>query len=205
MSQTIHKTIKKRVRRDRTEEILEETTRLFSQHGFQGTTLSMISEAVGLTEAGVLHYFPSKIHLLQGVLEYRDQKDFEKYSILLDSEKKNARELFKLLKGVYAENEKFPELIQLFIVLVGESMHSDHPSHDFFVNRYQRGREIYVQQLASLSQLKIRSDVDLNELATLIMAVVDGLHIQWLLDPDKVDLATSFDLFAKIVVSYLEE
>lgn len=196
---------KKRVRRDRTEEILAETTKLFSQYGFQGTTLSMISEAVGLTEAGVLHYFPSKVHLLQGVLEYRDQKDLEKYGVLLNAEKKNAAELFKLLKSVYAEDEKFPELIQLFIILVGESMHSEHPSHDFFVNRYRRGREIYAQQLSSLSQLKIRADVDLNELATLIMAVVDGLHIQWLLDPEKVDLAAHFDLFSRIIVGYLEE
>lgn len=196
---------KKRVRRDRTEEILEETTKLFSQYGFQGATLAMIAEAVGLTEAGVLHYFPSKVHLLQGVLEYRDQKDLEKYSVLLESEKKSAADLFRLLKGVYAEDEKFPELIQLFIVLVGESIHSEHPSHDFFVNRYRRGREIYVQQLSSLSQAKIRADVDLNEVATLIMAVVDGLHIQWLLEPEAVDLAAMFDCFARIIVGYLEE
>ena len=199
------KPAKKRVRRDRTEEILEETTKLFSQYGFQGTTLSMISEAVGLTEAGVLHYFPSKVHLLQGVLEYRDKKDLEKYGVLLETEKKGIKELFKLLKGFYAEDEKSPELIQLFIVLVGESIHNEHPSHDFFVDRYQRGRAIYVQQLSTLSQVKIRSDVDLNELATLIMAVVDGLHIQWLLEPEKINLAAIFDLFSKIVISYLEE
>lgn len=198
------KTTKKRVRRDRTEEILEATTMLFSKYGFQGTTLSRVSEAVGLTEPGVLHYFPSKIDLLQGVLEYRDKKDFEKYSVLLESEKKNAAELFTLLTNVYANDKKHPELIQLFIVLVGESIHCDHPSHDFFVNRYQRSREIYIQQLSSLSQLKIRADVDLNELATLIMAVVDGLHIQWLLEPEKVDLVAIFDLFAKLIVGYLE-
>ncbi len=195
----------KRVRRDRTEEILEETTKLFSQFGFQGTTLAMIAETVGLSEAGVLHYFPSKVHLLQGVLEYRDKKDLEKYSTLLASEKKDSADIFKLLKMVYAEDEKYPELIQLFIVLVGESIYSKHPSHNFFVNRYRQGREVYIQQLASLSQVKIRPDVDLEELATLIMAVIDGVHIQWLLDPEKINLTTIFDLFSKIVVTYLEK
>ncbi len=198
------KNSKKRVRRDRTEEILEETTKLFSEYGFKGTTLAMVAEAVGLTEAGVLHYFPSKVHLLQGVLAYRDQKDFAKYAVLLESERKDPAELFDLLSGVYLENAHYPELIQLFIVLVGESIRSEHPSHDFFVDRYHRGREIYVQQLSTLRQTKIRADVDLNQLATVIMATLDGLHIQWLLDPEEVDLAATFKLFASIIVGYLE-
>jgi hypothetical protein len=37
------------------------------------------------------------------------------------------------------------------------------------------------------------------------MAMMDGLQIQWLLDPENVDLQASFDLFAKMVTSYLKE
>ncbi|MCA9976777.1 MAG: TetR/AcrR family transcriptional regulator [Chloroflexota bacterium] len=196
--------IKKRVRRDRKEDILREAIKLFGEHGSQGATLAMIAEAVDLTEPGVLHYFPRKVHLLQGVLEYRDQKDVEKYALLMASEKKDVAEFFEILTGVYAEDEKSPELIQLFIVLVGESIHSEHPSHDFFVERYRRVREVYVQQLSALSEAKIRPDVDLNELATLIMAVIDGLQIQWLLDPEKVNLSATFNLFSKIIVGYLQ-
>ena len=40
--------------------------------------------------------------------------------------------------------------------------------------------------------------------ATLIMAVMDGLQIQWLLDPEKVDMTKTFQLFSKIVVDYLD-
>ena len=194
----------KRVRKDRREEILEQATALFGEYGFQGTTLALVAEAVGLTEPGVLHYFPSKTHLLLGVLEYRDQKDTDRYSELMDSEKNNAEEFFGLLEGVYAQNQKIPGLIQLFTVLVSESIRSDHPSHDYFVKRYRRGRDIYTKQFLSLSQTKIRPDVDLGELASLIMAVMDGLQIQWLLDPRKVNLVASFQLFSKIVVEYLE-
>jgi len=31
-----------------------------------------------------------------------------------------------------------------------------------------------------------------------------GLKLQWLLDPEKVDRAASFNLFANIMVDYLE-
>ena len=177
---------------------------MFAEYGFQGATLTKVAESVGLTEAGVLHYFPSKVHLLQGVLEYHEQKEIEKFSNNIESEKKNVAELFELLEEVIADGEKTPGLIQLFTVLVSESIRNDHPSHDYFVDRYRRGREMYVDQFFKLSKIKIRSDVDPNELAMLIMAVMDGLQIQWLLDPRKVDMVATFKLFSKIVVEYLD-
>lgn len=194
----------KRVRRDRTNEILEAATKLLGEYGFQGTTLARVADIVGLTEPGVLHYFPSKVHLLQGVLEYHEQKEAETYLNEIEGEKKNPAGLFKLLEELVTDNEKIPDLIQLFVVLVSESIRDDHPSHDYFVERYRHGREVYIKQFFSLLDPPIRSDVDMNELAALIMAVMDGLQIQWLLDPAKVDMVSTFKLFSKIIVEYLE-
>jgi len=194
----------KRVRRDRTDEILKAATKLLGEYGFQGTTLARVADTVGLTEPGVLHYFPSKIHLLQGVLEYHEQKETETYLKKMGDQKKSSAELFKLLEGLVVENKKIPDLIQLFTVLVSESIRGDHPSHNYFVERYRRGREIYIKQFFRLLDPPIRSDVDLNELATLIMAVMDGLQIQWLLDPKKVDMVSTFRLFSRMVVDYLK-
>jgi len=195
----------KRVRRDRREEILEKATHLFAEYGFQGTTLSQLSAALSLTEAGILHYFPSKVHLLEGVLEYHEQKEVEKYAGQIETQQTNAAELFGLLEQLCAENEKIPGLIQLFTVLVSESIRSDHPSHAYFVDRYRRGREIYVAQFIKLNWGQFRQGVNPDELATLIMAVMDGLQIQWLLDPQKVAMVKTFQLFSKIIVNYLEK
>lgn len=193
----------KRLRKNRRVEILEKATALFGEYGFEGTTLARVAEAVGMTEPGILHYFPSKVHLLLGVLKYRDDKDIDKYAPLIQAEKKTVAELFALLEDVYGQSEQIPGLIQLFAVLVGESIRSDHPSHAYFVERYRRGRELYVQQFTRLSPAELRREVDPAELAALIMAVVDGLQIQWLLDPEKVNLSASLRLFLKIASAYL--
>ena len=203
MSSQNNTTKPKRVRRDRTNEILEAATKLLGEYGFQGTTLARVADIVGLTEPGVLHYFPSKVHLLQGVLEYHEKKEIEMYLDGMGDEKKKSAELFNLLEGLVVENKKIPDLIQLFTVLVSESIRDDHPSHDYFVERYRRGREMYIKQFFSLLDPPIRSDVDLNQLAALIMAVMDGLQIQWLLDPKKVDMVSAFKLFSSMVVGYL--
>src|SRR5579883_963714 len=44
-------------------------TSLFAAHGFEGTALQDIADAVGVTKPAVLHHFPSKEHVRQAVLE----------------------------------------------------------------------------------------------------------------------------------------
>jgi AcrR family transcriptional regulator len=195
----------KRTRRNRRVEILEATTGLLAEYGFQGMSLAMVAEKVGLTEPGVLHYFPNKVALLQGVLDYRDEIDVDKYASVIDVEKDEVDDLFNSISEVVQENEKIPELLQLFTVLVSESIRQDHPSHNFFVDRYRRGRKIYKTEFTELLKTPIRSDVDAETLAPLVMAMMDGLQIQWLLDPENVDLQASFNLFAQMVSSYLKE
>ena len=85
-----------------------------------------------------------------------------------------------------------------------ESVRSGHPSHDDFVDRYRQGREMLITEFLRLNEINIRPNVNLNELVVLIMAMLDGLQIQWLLDPEKVDMAKTFKLFSEIVVEYLE-
>jgi AcrR family transcriptional regulator len=195
----------KRTRRNRRVEILEATTGLLAEYGFQGMSLAMVAEKVGLTEPGVLHYFPNKVALLQGVLDYRDEIDVDKYASVIDVEKDEVDDLFNSISEVVQENEKIPELLQLFTVLVSESIRQDQPSHNFFVDRYRRGRKIYKTEFTELLKTPIRSDVDAETLAPLVMAMMDGLQIQWLLDPENVDLQASFNLFAQMVSSYLKE
>jgi TetR/AcrR family transcriptional regulator len=43
--------------------------RLFAAHGFQGTALQDIADAVGVSKPAVLHHFPSKEHVRQAVLD----------------------------------------------------------------------------------------------------------------------------------------
>ena len=42
-------------------------------NGYRGASLDAVAAAVGISRQGVLHYFPSKTHLLLGVLELRDE------------------------------------------------------------------------------------------------------------------------------------
>ena len=51
------------------ERILDTATNLFSTHGFAGTSIDDILQAVGITKGAFYHYFNSKDHLCQAVLD----------------------------------------------------------------------------------------------------------------------------------------
>ena len=202
MSESTQGANKKRERRDRTEEILREATKIFGIHGFRGTTLSSVAKAVNLSEPGLLHYFPSKVNLLQSVLEYRDQKDVER---LMGEFSSDNPPLFTALNKLMADNEKKPVMIRLFTVLVGESIRQDHPSHNYFKDRYTNTRKTIIENLTILSKAKeIKPNINIDKVATLIIAVMDGLQIQWLLHPEEVSMSDSFSLFSEIMVDFLK-
>jgi AcrR family transcriptional regulator len=54
---------------DRRQEILHASLDLFSQSGFLGTSVRQIARAVGVNEATLYHYFPSKDAILAAVFE----------------------------------------------------------------------------------------------------------------------------------------
>jgi AcrR family transcriptional regulator len=178
------------------ETILEAALPLFAQQGYRGASLASIAAAAGLTQPGLLHHFPSKEELLLGLLDWRDHNDGKRLSTLPDTA---GLGYLERLEDLVAHNATAPELVRLFTTLVGEGTSPQHPAHDYFVERYQRIRARALRTLRE-GQLsgEIREDVDLEVVVPVLFAVMDGLQIQWLLDPE-IDMVASFDAFARMV------
>jgi AcrR family transcriptional regulator len=178
------------------ETILEAALPLFARQGYRGASLASIASAAGLTQPGLLHHFPSKEELLLGLLDWRDRDDGKRLSGLPDGD---GLAYLERLEDLVAHNMTAPELVALFTTLVGEGTSPEHPAHDYFVERYRRIRARAIRSLRE-GQLagEVRDDADLEVIVPLLFAVMDGLQIQWLLDPD-IDMVASFDVFAKLV------
>jgi AcrR family transcriptional regulator len=152
--------------------------------------LADIAKAAGLTEPGLLHHFPSKTHLLMEVLKERDRIDSERMQTTLQ---KNGNHFLDAGIELVEHNQTVPGLVQLFNLLVAESISPDHPAHEFFIERYQRGREHWVQAIAQAQEAgEVRSDIHPETLAVLLFAMMDGLQVQWLMEPEKIDMADLF-------------
>jgi hypothetical protein len=109
------------------------------------------------------------------------------------------KKLLEILCTLVRNNQADPELIRIFTTLSAESISPEHPGHDYFVQRYRMFRNEYLTWLhEAQNQKKIRSDIDVAQLSTVVLAVMDGLQLQRLLDPENVDMGSAFSLFAKL-------
>jgi AcrR family transcriptional regulator len=169
---------------------------LFADAGYRGTSLATIAAAVGMTQPGLLHHFPSKEDLLLAVLEQHYNEDSRVVDHGLQT---GGLELFDALDDLVARNAAAPAHVRLLAVLVAEALTESHPAHDHFVARYRRVRSTLQQTLRDEQRRgEISADTDVDNLALLIVSVMDGLQLQWMLDPD-VDMLSSFRSFVAII------
>jgi len=170
----------------RRDAILRAAEEVFVSQGYKAGSLQSIAERVGLTQPGLLHHFPTKEHLFIEILEARDAQDQE----LMEHFVAEARgDLFEGLIAICQHNVETPGLTRTFTILAAESVSRDHPGHAWFVGRFRRTRGSLAAQFGQAQRAGWMSPyVDVELLATQILAMWDGLALQWELDPDEVDL-----------------
>jgi AcrR family transcriptional regulator len=175
--------------RERREAILAAANELFAAQGFRGASLAAIAARVGLSEAGVLHHFPSKEHLLLELLDLRHERDAERIDRMLAEHPGVLATLLALCR----DNQRSPGLVRLFTILAAESVDADHPAHDWTLERYAELRRGLTERLGEEQRAgRVRADLDPGLVATQILAMFDGLQLQWLLAPDEVDMSAVF-------------
>jgi len=175
----------------------------FAENGYRGSALAAIAARAELTQTGLLHHFPSKQHLLIAVLELRDTLDAARFGLLEDSEQSGTERL-RALVGLVEHNARVPGLVQLFTVISAESVTPGHPAQSWTVDRYRRLRAGLADGLRQAAASgEFRSDLDADALAERVFAMMDGLQLQWLLDPARVDMPGLFRDFVEDLLDHL--
>ncbi len=167
---------------ERRRTILATALEVFAESGFRGASIREIAARVGMTDTGVLHHFGGKSKLL---LEVVKQKEDEDAGTLRDP----------YLRDLVARNGSRPGTVRLFTTLSAESTDPDHPAHEHFVDRYASVRKLVAERLrGETSAGRLPSTIDPDLAARLVIAVMDGLQIQWLLDPS-MEMETAYNDF----------
>jgi AcrR family transcriptional regulator len=195
------KTTPRRTQAERTrlrkEKVIRAAIRFFGQNGYHGARLADIAKTAGVTEPGLLHHYPTKVQLLMDVLAERDRLARERFD---PSGRGGPGDLLASLQALVEYNQTVPGLVQLFTVLVAESIDVKHPGHEFFMQRYRNVRQ---ESLAAFRQAQargeIRADIPAEDLVVLVYALMDGLQIQWLFEPDEIEMARMFEQFTTLV------
>ncbi|MBT2474658.1 TetR/AcrR family transcriptional regulator [Microbacterium sp. ISL-103] len=163
-------------------EILDAALELFAQKGYDRTSVREIARQAGLSQAGLLHHFSTKEDLFLEVLRRRDDRSSD------SAEPTHTHSVDRLIRAV-DRNANEPGLVRLFVAMSAESAEDESEARAFFAARYewlleQIAEDVRAHQVAG----DIAADLDADDAASLLVAAADGLQIQWLLNPESVDM-----------------
>ena len=167
------------------EEILDAALECFVDKGYDRTSVREIARVVGLSQAGLLHHFPNKEALFLEVLRRRDEQSIS------GNEERGVHSVHGLIDAV-ERNSAQAGLVGLYVVMSAESAHTEGLARDFFRERYEWVLDDIAADVARMQREgEMTSALSSHEIASLLVAAADGLQVQWLLDPDGVDMTGS--------------
>lgn len=160
--------------------IIETATRLIARNGSRGTSLAQIAHESGVSQPGLIYYFPTKDDLLHAALDERDAAEEAALAPTGDE-----LSLFDTIVASVATWESSPEAVGMHTVLVAENVGQDGSLRPRLTERYHATVDRFASLLrAAQERGAIRADVDTGQKAMEIIAFVNGLETAWLLNPD---------------------
>ena len=186
---------------ERRRQIIDVATGVIADRGFWGVSMQDIADRCGLTVPGLLRHMGSKVGLLIAVLEHRDVEDARSLRTHLGTGEDEVPDdwaaggptgvdLRRLCAATMRRNATQPEMVRLFTVLAAESLEPTHPAHAYFARRQEQAAAAYA---ALAKPLTDRPEL----LARQILAMMDGLQLQWLRNPEAIDLTQEWETAAE--------
>ncbi|MEO2097182.1 MAG: helix-turn-helix domain-containing protein [Brachybacterium sp.] len=162
---------------------------LIAEHGYAATSMAQVAEAAGISPSGLAHHFPSKAALLGAVLDHRDATDNVPVS-----EDAGTWAVFDGLVELARINAGRRQLVALYTTVIGEAVGPDHPAHDWMLRHFEVSLALLEDAVREGQRAgEIAADAPARHIARTTISLMDGLQVQWLLDPS-VDMPAELHL-----------
>lgn len=175
-------------------EIIRAASASFAEHGYERASLRDIAARANVTHAALLRHFSGKDELLLAALDQRDTDDEDLARRIMESEVPGERVLSEVLRDEF----EHPDHLRNWLAISVAATNPEHPAHDFFMARRERMAQSFSN--SSLQTLDDSGHLSADEKVTMVLAMMDGLRIQTLLDPTK-DTLRLLETFMRLVMS----
>jgi AcrR family transcriptional regulator len=177
----------------RRQQILDSAIALLAQRGVDRASLRTVGEAIGVSHTALRHYFSSRDELLVEAYRMHEARAAEDAPATDDS-------AVGLIMEAAERNRSIPGLAELYATLTTDALQEQHAvTREFVSGRFRSLREELAARIESGQRAgRIAAGIDPLDAAALVIAASDGLQIQWLLDPDAVDVGRSLSLLERL-------
>jgi AcrR family transcriptional regulator len=176
--------------------IVKAAAEVFAVSGFNAGTFKEIAGRAGVSERGVAYHFHTKQALLETVMNDHHQW---RSSVVLSASGLGS---FAAVIAVVEADAQIPDVVGLQSILIGEATSRDHPAHEHYRVRYADLRTYLGRAFSTaLGRGEAISELPPEDLAAGLIALLDGLQMQWLYARDSVRVATIVEGYLAAILS----
>ena len=189
----------------RRQQILDSVIALLAQRGVDRASLRTVGEAIGVSHSALRHYFSSRDELL--VEAYRTHE-----ARAAGDGPPAGSSAVRVIIEAAERNRSIPGLVELYATLTTDALQEQHAlTREFVRGRFRSLRALLAERIAEGQQARGGQPggpqpgagggrgIDPMDAAALVIAASDGLQIQWLLDPDAVDVGRSLAILDRLL------
>jgi AcrR family transcriptional regulator len=153
-------------------QLLDTAESLFSQKGFDGTSVRDIAEAAGINTAMISYYFGSKEKLMEEIFERKSLNIKEKVANLLKDESLDPLEKMYSLVDMYIEGILSRKTFHR--ILLCEQIINQNPSIITMLDKMKTKNSEYINDLIRLGQKKglFKKNIDIPMMTNTLMGTV---------------------------------
>ena len=175
-------------------QIFDAAILMLGEQGFNGITVQRLAQRCGVSNAGLLHYFPSKDEILLGVLDELERREADIVVPLIAAAADKASEgagasrglVLELLRSMLERFAARPDLGRFLVVMQAEALHREHLANAWFRDREAMTIDLFADLLATLAAEPRRT-------ARQLVALLYGLGQIWLRGDWDFDLLATWD------------
>lgn len=174
--------------------IIESAIRLFVEKGAETTRIQEIAESAGIGKSTFYEYFPDKAELVCFWVEtvfVRMEQDFE-----LDGDASASQQLATIVRVACSNAYCTPEFMTMFLEFWRLALNEKHPKAMELMQHMYSG---YNQMASALISQGIAEgafrDVDPDKMASAYLGGIDGLWIQYMVNPQTYDLSAHAEVY----------
>lgn len=177
--------------------ILDAAETLFAERGYERTSFADIAQQSGISRGSIPWHFDNKDGLLMAVVERMIGRSFA-----TETDPKHHLSIQELTQWfrTFVQRRDEGQSNALVFSLLTQAISTDGLIHTQYKAFFQRRRQDLVTWVRTdriLGRVLAKRDVEL--LGTVMHAALLGIQLQYVLDPESVDLDASLHMFAKMV------
>ena len=188
-----------RTREDgRREEIVRAALRLILKNGYNSVTLADIAEQVGVSKGLISYYFPKKDDVFVAVLEQIVERLTTDFQSFYSADAPAAEKLKMIFLNLFGNEKRARRYYTVVIDYMAQAIR-DRQVQDYTQLIYASYRT-YMERIVrdGVASGEFRQ-VDPERIASMILALMEGLMLQWFFDKKGFDLDEAYGMCVSFV------